>query len=974
MSKKENEIMARFKTIVALALSAASLVALHSAPSAQAAGFEIVPGSFDFYVHNQDGTADLRAGAHPFAVTTKFALETEDDARNSDPAVRVPAGANLRNASAGLPPGLVGNPYAAPQCTMGEFFKLNFNNHCFDDAQIGVANVNLNLYGEAMFEFATPIFNLVPPAGRPAAFGFWAASAPIVLTPTLRSDGDYGLTVESLNTDETLPATEVEITIWGVPGSSVHDSERKAPFGGCSTVGAPEPCVYHGTPKAFLTTPVDCAAGPLTATFFAESWKGETDSQSILSHDTAGNPSGMTECERVPFTPSVAAQPSVQSAETASGLEFELELPDEGILNPTGLAQSEVKKAVVKLPEGMTINPSAGEGLGACTPADLKRETLTASPGSGCPNSSKLGTVRIETPLLSEPADGSLFIAQTDDPATAAPGQENPFDTLLALYLVARVPERGIIVKVAGKVVPDPKTGQLVTTFANLPQLPFSKFTLSFREGARAPLSTPPFCGTHEITSELTPWSAMGPGDVVTIQTPFRISSGVGAGPCPKAGPPPFRPGLVAGTINNRAGSYSPFDLRLSRNDGEQEFTHFSIKLPPGIVGKLAGIPFCSDAAIAAARGRTGTAELSSPSCPAASQVGRTLVGAGVGTVLTYVPGKIYLAGPYHGSALSIAAITAAKVGPFDLGTVVVRQALKVNPDTAEVFIDSVNSDPIPHIIDGIVVHARDIRAYVDRPEFILNPTSCKRTSTASTVLGSGLDFVSTFDDQPVTVTSPFQAADCASLGFKPKLKLRLLGGTRRGDHPRFRAVLTARKGDANIGKAQVTLPHSAFLENAHIKTICTRVQFAQGAVPGEKCPAASIYGYAKAVTPILDEPLQGPVFLRSSSHPLPDLVAALHSDKININLAGRIDSIGNGRIRNTFEAVPDAPVTKFTLTMRGGKKGLLVNSADLCKRRHRAIVAFTGHNGKVSKSNPELKPRCGKKSKRAKRNGSRAG
>jgi len=337
--------------------------------------------------------------------------------------------------------------------------------------------------------------------------------------------------------------------------------------------------------------------------------------------------------------------------------------------------------------------------------------------------------------------------------------------------------------------------------------------------------------------------------------------------------------------------------------------------------------------------------------------------------VLTYGPGKIYLAGPYNGSALSIAAITAAKVGPFDLGTVVIRQALKINPETAEVFIDSANSDPIPHIIDGIVVHARDIRAYVDRPEFVLNPTSCARTSTASTVLGSGLDFSADADDNPITVTSPFQAADCASLGFKPKLDLRLFGGTKRGDNPRFQAVLTARRGDANIGSAQVTLPHSEFLDNEHIKTVCTRVQFNSGVVPGENCPRASIYGYAKAITPVLDEPIEGPVFLRSSSHPLPDLVAALHSGKININLDGRIDSISNGRIRNTFEAVPDAPVTKFTLTMQGGKKGLLVNSADLCKARHRAIVSFTGQNGKVSNSGPALKVKCGK-SRRAGRHG----
>jgi hypothetical protein len=461
----------------------------------------------------------------------------------------------------------------------------------------------------------------------------------------------------------------------------------------------------------------------------------------------------------------------------------------------------------------------------------------------------------------------------------------------------------------------------------------------------------------------LTPWSGGAP---ITTGSAFEIITGPGAGPCPAGGAPPFKPGLEAGTLNNAAGSYSPFYLRLSRNDGEGEFTRFSIKLPPGITGKLAGIPFCPDAAIAAAKARTGphggSEELESPSCPKASEVGRTLAGAGVGPSLAYAPGKVYLAGPYHGSSLSIAAITAAKVGPFDLGTVVIRSALKVNPETAEVFVDATGSDPIPHIIQGIPVHARDIRVYVDRPEFVLNPTSCERTSTASTVLGSGLDFGSDADDQPITVTSPFQAADCASLDFKPKLALSLKGGTKRGDNPAFKAVLTFPKGaNANVARAQVTLPHSEFLDQSHIKTICTRVQFAQGAFPGQMCPAGSIYGYAKAITPLLDEPVEGPVFLRSSSHPLPDLVAALHSGKIDVNLVGRIDSVGNGRIRNTFSSVPDAPVTKFTLTMQGGKKGLLVNSTDLCRSTNKALADFGGQNGKRHVFKPVLEPQCGK-------------
>jgi hypothetical protein len=382
--------------------------------------------------------------------------------------------------------------------------------------------------------------------------------------------------------------------------------------------------------------------------------------------------------------------------------------------------------------------------------------------------------------------------------------------------------------------------------------------------------------------------------------------------------------------------------------------------LPKGVIGKLAGIPFCSDAAIAAAQARTGPnggqEELDTPSCPSAAQIGRTLAGAGVGPDLTYVPGKVYMAGPYKGAKLSIAAITPAKVGPFDLGTIVIRQALRVDPTTAEVTSDGSSSDPIPHILQGVVVHARDIRVYIDRPEFILNPTSCERMSVEATVLGFGAS---------ANVSSPFQAADCANLGLKPKLSIQLLGGTKRTDTPRLKAVLTARKGDANIGRAQVTLPKSEFLEQAHIRTVCTRVQFNAGAGNGEQCPKGSIYGKAKATSALLDEELSGPVYLRSSEHELPDLVAALHAPRVDVNLLGRIDSV-NGGIRTTFEGVPDAPVSKFTLQMQGGKKGLIVNSLDICKRRHRAQVSLKGHNGRRYEFKPLVKARCGGKGKKA--------
>lgn len=365
---------------------------------------------------------------------------------------------------------------------------------------------------------------------------------------------------------------------------------------------------------------------------------------------------------------------------------------------------------------------------------------------------------------------------------------------------------------------------------------------------------------------------------------------------------------MAGSWLISHAATHSPFTMRLTRRDGDQDLTKFSSTLPPGLVAKLAGVSQCPDSAIEAAKARTG---------------------------------------------------------PFDVGTVVTRVALRLNPRTAEVEVDGSASDPIPHILAGIPLKVRDIRVYVDRPEFVLNPTSCKRTSTASTVLGSGLDFASPADDNPFVATSPFQAADCAALPFKPKLSFRLKGATHRGAHPALRAHVKMNGiGEAAIRYARVTLPHSEFLEQGHIGTVCTRVQFKSGSVPGENCPPASVYGHVKAVTPILDGALEGPIFLRSSEHPLPDLVAALHHAEIDIALVGRIDSV-KGRIRNTFEFVPDAPVTSADFVFGAGRKSLLVNSTDICKGKHTVKVELKGHNGKASNYKTPLKPTGCKKLKR---------
>ncbi len=919
---------------------------------------------FSAKAEEEGGASATRAGGHPFQLSTTIALNSgplSPGATRRDTVVEQPA--MPRNLRFPLPAGVVGVVAGMPQCDMALFLKGAEGDGCPDESAVGVVAVTIiESSNFGLVRIPAPLFNLPPAHGEPARFGFLPAGVPLVIDTEVDPDNQYRVVAKVSNATQLAQFLSSTVVIWGSPGDPRHDTSRGWD---CIVPDEKSPCARpQGLGEAaFLRQPVSCVT-PMDFHAEIEPWNVPYGS-AVKEAEAVGE--SMNGCNQVPFSPSILASPTNSAASSSSGLDFRVDMPGIGLLSSKAkAAEGQAKKVEVALPEGVTVNPSQANGLGSCAPADYARERYDSRPGEGCPESSKIGTVDIATPLLEDEAHGSVYVAEPYD---------NPLGSLVALYMVAKIPQRGILVKQAGKVELDPKTGRIVTTFDDLPQVPFDSFNLHFREGSRAPLVMPPKCGTYEMVAEFTPWHASDPNnplpsEVITRTSSFSVDQGLNGAPCP-SGTPAFKPGFVAGAQNNAAGSFSPFIARLTRDDDEQEFSRFSMKLPKGVIGKIAGIPFCSDAAIAAARARTGPdggqEELDNPSCPAASQIGRTLVGAGVGPALSYAPGKIYLAGPYQGSKLSIVAITTAKVGPFDLGTVVIRQALKVNPETAEVSTDGTAADPIPHILQGIVAHARDIRVYVDRPDFVLNPTSCKRMAVAATVFGSGLDFGSAADDQAANVDSPFQAAGCASLGFKPKLSLRLRGGTRRGDTPRLRAVLEARKGDANIGRAQVTMPHSAFLEQSHIRTVCTRVQFRAGGGNGEQCPKASIYGRAKAISPLLDEPLVGPVVLRSSDNPLPDLVGALHSSKVDVTLVGRIDSL-NGRIRSTFDTVPDAPVTKFILEMQGGDKGLIVNSTNICKGKHRATADFSGQNGRGHVFKPLVKTKCAGKAAKKRR------
>ena len=930
--------------IGAVSAMAALAAVLLLAPLAQADfGFEPGAAGLNVTVSSEFGS---RAGSHPLILSTEvnFNLGPEDPGEPGVPATD----GDVEDLEIELPPGLIENPAVVPRCSLLAFHTPRSSPYearplsgesCPDATQIGTVEVRSSYGGGSDRSFG--VFNLDPPPGAPSELGFNPYGAPVTFVPQVRqAEGEYGLTLTAHNIPQLVDFSGFTLHIWGTPWGTAHNAQR----GDCLNEAEPAfgwaKCKVHPEtpPQAYLTMPTSCE-GPLAFGAVADSWQQPSN---VVSAGFAGP--ALEGCGELEFAPHAAAGVTNPRASSPSGFDFNLDVDNAGFLEPLKLAPSPIRQAVVRLPEGMTIDPSVGAGLGSCDPDQYAAESASSPPGAGCPNASKIGDFTVTSPLFEKPLEGAIFLA--------APG-DNPFGTLLAVYLVAKSSERGILVKVAGRLDADPESGRLTATFDELPRLPYTDLKLHFREGQRSPLATPAACGSFATEMGLSPWRA--PAMVGHSTSAFTIASGPEGGTCP-SGQIPFHPQAQAGTLNSNAGSYSPFYLHLTRTDAEQEITSYSATLPPGLTGKIGSIPYCPEAAIAAAKVSSGFAEAAHPSCPAASEIGRTLAGYGLGPVLAYAPGGLYLAGPFHGSSFSIVAIDSATVGPFDLGTVVIRSAIKIDPRSARVSIDSTGSDPIPHIIDGIPIHLRDVRVYIDRPDLTLNPTSCEPFAVTSTLDGSGQRFSDPADDSIATATSPFQAFNCGALGFNPGLSLKLKGATKRGDYPSLRAEVRTHPGDANIASAAVALPPSEFLAQEHLETICTPGQFAR-----EACPGGSVYGRARAFTPLLDQPLEGNVYLRSSAHDLPDLVAALRGGGkgIAIDVAGSIDSF-HGGLRGTFTGLPDAPVSKFVMTLRGGRHGLLVNSENTCAAPQFASARILGQNNRGEKFRPRIAVQCG--------------
>jgi hypothetical protein len=929
-----------------LSLAAASVMVLAAAGPATAKPsehpFGIIPGSF--HVSTSSGQAAAHAD-----LTVSFDFAHEAGANG-------PNGATFndgRTTVVELPAGFIGNNTAVPSCTFAQLVGdvaggERGSPQCSPASQVGTISFDVHTSASEAEEVTIPLYNMeVSSFGVTAQIGFnYLGSVIQVLNVSVRP-GDSGLTVTSPNIERTGEFRNVSVTTWGLPAAHIHDAQR-----GLECYSHLHPVCGGGNESAnipvkpFLSNPTSCE--PHIARIEADSWE---EPEKWSHAETEATPS--SECERVPFDPSIEVAPTTRSAESSSGLNISLVVPQTWE-NPSGITTANVKATTVALPVGYTANPSLASGLGTCTPGQFASETSSSLPGAGCPAESKIGVVSVETPVLDEKLTGNIYIATPFD---------NKFDSLLGLYIVVKDPQRGIIVKLQGRIEPNETTGQLVTTFDENPQVPFSKFTLELDQDQTSPLVSPPACGSYIAQAELTPWSEPLTPQLLDSQ-PFAIENGIGGGACPTGGIPPFHPGLIAGTLNNSAGSYSPMDIHITRNDGEQEITRFSSILPAGLTAKLAGVPFCPDADIEAAKLISGAQEETSPSCPAASEIGHSLVGAGVGGVLAYTPGKIYMAGPYNGAPFSIVAITSAKVGPFDLGTVVVREALVINPETGIVTVDAKASDPIPHIIKGIVIHVRDIRIYINRPEFMINPTSCNPMNFAATVGGGGQDPTNPADQQYATINNPFQLANCQNLQFKPGFKVSTSGKTSKTLGASLTAKLTypvaAQGTQANIREVKVDLPKQLPSRLTTLQKACTAAQFNTNPAG---CPAASNIGYAKAITPILPVPLEGPVyFVSHGGEAFPSLEIVLQGYGVKITLVASTFISKAGITSSTFHTVPDQPVTSFEITLPEGKYSALAANGNLCTSKLAMPTAFVAQNGaEIHESTPVSVSGCPK-------------
>jgi hypothetical protein len=762
------------------------------------------------------------------------------------------------------------------------------------------------------FTVSGPVFDLAPQTGEPARFGFLVAGDPVILDTSLRTGGDYGVVVSVHNISQYIDLLASQVTLWGAPGDPRHNASRgwNCLFYGAYGNGPCEP-LGESSYQPLLTLPALCAT-PWTPTVAVDSWAEPAVQKTVAYslHDDYGNAQELSGCNRLTFEPSISVAPDGQAGSSPTGLTTTIHVPQTAGLNPNGDAQATVRDTTVTLPEGVALNPSAADGLSACGESEVGLEDAEEAV---CPESSKVGTAEVHTPLLPNPLVGAAYLATQD---------RNPFGALIALYVVVRDPVSGVLIKVAGRVTPNPVTGQLVTTFNETPDLPFESFSLNFFGGSRAPLSTPPLCGSYATTASFVPWSGNAP---VESSSTFDITSGPDNTPC--ASPRPFQPGFTAGTTSVQAGGYSPLTMTMDRPDADQPLGKLSIVFPPGISAGLEGVKLCQEPQ--AGEGK----------CGPESQIGTLTASAGLGgNPYPVETGKVYITGPYKGDPFGVVIVVPAVAGPFNLGTEVVRAKIDVDPTDAHL---TVVSDAFPTILDGIPLELQHINVTINRPGFVFNPTSCepmKVTGEIESTEGAKAD-----------VSTPFQVTNCAALKFKPEFKVSTSAKTSRVDGATLHVDLTLPKApqgtQANVARVKVSLPKQLPSPLKTLQKACTEKVFAESP---SSCPVASRVGEAHVSTPVLEGGLSGPAyFVSHGGAKYPELIIVLTGeDGVTVQVHGETFISKQGITSATFNTVPDVPFSGFELTLPQRDYPAITANGNLCKGTLIMPTEFQGQNG----------------------------
>jgi hypothetical protein len=895
--------------------------------------------AFDGSVIDQVGGAYTQAGGHPYEAATTFELGTFADSVGNI----IADGGQVKTVRVDLPQGFVGNPTAQPTCPMDLFLAIDPGFNCPTATQVGSVALKIARDSDTTLDLGDKLnlYSLEPPPGVVASLGVLApGGVPLFLDARVASGGGYHVQVSAPDTPQAIVLLGTTVTLWGVPADPLHNPKR-----GCRGPNSLYGCDSESATRAFVTNPTFCtpAGEGLRTELAVDSWanRGVFDRASFVSHIPPGyglsNPlsesewgavQGPTGCGVVPFDASISVEPDNPLPDSPSGLEFGMSFPQDGLDSPTGIATAHMRRVEVTLPEGMTVSPSSADGLQACSDGQIG---IGNDEPVGCPEASKIGTVTATTPLLDEPLTGGVYVGtqESDDPLSGR---------MFRIFIALENKQRGLLIKLGGEVrtVGDEKSGsgRVVTVFNNNPQAPISNIVVRLKGGSRAPLATPPSCGTKTTVAKLTSWA----GQTVERTDDFTIDCPPGLGG--------FAPSFNAGAVSPLAGAFSPFVVAIDRPDRQQYIAGVSLEMPGGTIAKLKGVPLCGDG------------DANAGTCPVQTRVGTATVGAGPGLAPFYIRGPVSWTGPYKGAPYGLAVAVRAKAGPFDLGTVVVRQAIYVDPTDAHL---TVVSDPLPVVLKGVPVRLRSVNVEIDRPGFTLNPTSC-----VPKIIGA--NFVSSLGATArQTITN--RVSDCAELAYTPKLKLRITGKdqTTDGKHPGLKVTYTQPRHQANTRAIKVALPLSLALdpENAASDTLC---EFEEGQKPDPKCPKSSIIGTAKATTPVLNRPLSGPVYFVKNVRidkntgrrirTLPTLLMALRGEvALNVRINSSVSKAG--KLVSTIPVVPDAPVTRFDLRLKGGKKGILVVNGNACRRSKAATIALAAHNGKKQTTNTSTNPPC---------------